>query len=58
MSIIIIELSLWANLKSTAMGRGDRKTKKGKRFIGSNGKSRPVSKAKKVFVATKEEEAK
>ncbi len=28
------------------MGRGDKKTKKGKIFMGSFGKSRPVTKAK------------
>jgi 30S ribosomal protein S31 len=33
--------------KSTTMGRGDKKTAKGKRFKGSFGKSRPA-KTKKV----------
>jgi 30S ribosomal protein S31 len=35
------------------MGRGDKKTKKGKIFMGSFGKSRPVSK-KKSKTTTKE----
>ncbi|MGN6339748.1 MAG: 30S ribosomal protein THX [Ginsengibacter sp.] len=32
--------------KITYMGRGDKKTKKGKIFMGSFGKSRPVTKSK------------
>lgn len=32
------------------MGRGDKKTKKGKIFMGSFGKSRPVTKNKKSAV--------
>jgi len=37
------------------MGRGDKKTAKGKRFLGSFGKSRPAkpAKAKKAEVAVK-----
>jgi 30S ribosomal protein S31 len=35
------------------MGRGDIKTKKGKIFSGSFGKSRPAKPAKKVVVAKK-----
>ena len=34
------------------MGRGDIKTKKGKIFSGSFGKSRPAKAAKKVVAAT------
>jgi 30S ribosomal protein S31 len=34
-----------AQLKTTIMGRGDKKTKKGKIFKGSFGKSRPANKA-------------
>ena len=36
------------NAKSIQMGRGDIKTKKGKIFAGSFGKSRPTKKATKV----------
>ncbi|MCX6313489.1 MAG: 30S ribosomal protein THX [Chlamydiae bacterium] len=36
------------------MGRGDIKTKKGKIFSGSFGKTRPAKPAKKVVVAKKE----
>lgn len=35
------------------MGRGDKKTKKGKIFMGSFGKTRPAKSAKKVAVAKK-----
>ena len=35
------------------MGRGDKKTKKGKIFSGSFGKLRPAKSAKKVAVAKK-----
>ncbi|HOA37356.1 MAG TPA: 30S ribosomal protein THX [Flavihumibacter sp.] len=35
------------------MGRGDKKTKKGKIFKGSFGKSRPARPAKKAAVAAK-----
>ena len=35
------------------MGRGDIKTKKGKIFSGSFGKTRPAKAAKKVVVAAK-----
>ena len=35
------------------MGRGDKKTKKGKIFTGSFGKTRPAKSAKKVAVAKK-----
>ena len=35
------------------MGRGDKKTKKGKIFTGSFGKTRPAKSAKKVAVAQK-----
>ncbi|MGZ5190221.1 MAG: 30S ribosomal protein THX [Flavisolibacter sp.] len=36
----------FAELKKTIMGRGDKKTKKGKIFKGSFGKSRPASEKK------------
>ncbi len=36
------------------MGRGDKKTKKGKIFKGSFGKSRPAKPAKATKAATKE----
>ena len=36
------------------MGRGDKKTKKGKIFKGSFGKSRPANKPKKVIAKKKE----
>jgi 30S ribosomal protein S31 len=39
------------------MGRGDIKTKKGKIFSGSFGKSRPAKAAKKVVAATKKKAA-
>ena len=39
------------------MGRGDIKTKKGKIFKGSFGKSRPAKAAKKVVVAPKKKVA-
>jgi 30S ribosomal protein S31 len=35
------------------MGRGDKKTKKGKIFMGSFGKSRPVAKKTKAGVTKK-----
>ena len=35
------------------MGRGDKKTKKGKIFMGSFGKLRPARKTKKVVVPKK-----
>ncbi|HET7118708.1 MAG TPA: 30S ribosomal protein THX [Hanamia sp.] len=37
------------------MGRGDKKTKKGKIFMGSFGKSRPVAKKATTQVAKKAE---
>jgi 30S ribosomal protein S31 len=37
------------------MGRGDIKTKKGKIFSGSFGKTRPAKPAKKVVVAVEKE---
>ena len=40
------------------MGRGDKKTKKGKIFMGSFGKSRPVTKKIKAADATKSKEKK
>jgi 30S ribosomal protein S31 len=40
------------------MGRGDIKTKKGKIFAGSFGKTRPAKPAKKVVVAKKKATAK
>jgi 30S ribosomal protein S31 len=43
-------------LKNSIMGRGDKKTAKGKRFQGSFGKSRPANKpspAKKAAAAKK-----
>jgi len=39
------------------MGRGDKKTKKGKTFKGSFGKSRPARRAKKTEVAAAPKEA-
>jgi len=36
------------------MGRGDKKTKKGKIFMGSFGKSRPVAKSSKADAKSKE----
>ena len=39
------------------MGRGDKKTKKGKIFTGSFGKMRPAKSAKKVVAAKKAEAA-
>jgi 30S ribosomal protein S31 len=39
------------------MGRGDIKTKKGKIFSGSFGKSRPAKAAKKVAIAVKKKAA-
>ena len=40
------------------MGRGDKKTRKGKIFKGSFGKLRPAKKAKKVVVPKKKAVAK
>ena len=40
------------------MGRGDKKTKKGKIFTGSFGKLRPAKSAKKVVAAKKAATAK
>ena len=40
------------------MGRGDKKTKKGKIFMGSFGKSRPVTKKTKVVDTSKLKEKK
>ena len=40
------------------MGRGDKKTKKGKIFMGSFGKSRPVTKKTKASDASKLKEKK
>jgi 30S ribosomal protein S31 len=40
------------------MGRGDKKTKKGKIFKGSFGKSRPAKPAKKVAPPAKPKETK
>lgn len=39
------------------MGRGDKKTAKGKRFKGSFGKTRPAKPAKKAAPAKAEKEA-
>lgn len=39
------------------MGRGDKKTKKGKIFMGSFGKSRPVTKNKKAAAEKTSEKA-
>jgi 30S ribosomal protein S31 len=41
--------------KKTLMGRGDKKTKKGKIFMGSFGKSRPVTKNTKAAASKKQE---
>lgn len=40
------------------MGRGDKKTKKGKIFMGSFGKSRPVAKSSKANTDTKSKDKK
>jgi len=40
------------------MGRGDKKTKKGKIFMGSFGKSRPVAKSSKNNADTKSKDKK
>ncbi|MEO8719830.1 MAG: 30S ribosomal protein THX [Ginsengibacter sp.] len=40
------------------MGRGDKKTKKGKIFMGSFGKSRPTTKSAKAVVSEKGKEKK
>ncbi|MEO8821322.1 MAG: 30S ribosomal protein THX [Ginsengibacter sp.] len=40
------------------MGRGDKKTKKGKIFMGSFGKSRPTTKNEKAATAEKAKEKK
>jgi len=40
------------------MGRGDKRTRRGKIFAGSYGKTRPKSKKKNVASATAEETAK
>jgi 30S ribosomal protein S31 len=44
------------NINNLIMGRGDKKTAKGKRFMGSFGKSRPANPPKKK-VAEKKKEA-
>ncbi|MFT3902940.1 MAG: 30S ribosomal protein THX [Niabella sp.] len=41
-------------LNKIIMGRGDKKTAKGKRFMGSFGKSRPASAKKKTGLQKKE----
>lgn len=41
------------NKKINSMGRGDKKTAKGKRFKGSFGKSRPVTKSPAKKAAAK-----
>jgi 30S ribosomal protein S31 len=49
MAIIVHLCSLfkiYLSIKKTIMGRGDKKTKKGKIFKGSFGKSRPAKPAK------------
>jgi 30S ribosomal protein S31 len=43
----IASLNKYYFFKSFIMGRGDKKTKKGKTFKGSFGKSRPAKKAAK-----------
>jgi 30S ribosomal protein S31 len=43
------------HLKIYTMGRGDKKTAKGKRFKGSFGKSRPATATKKKAPAVKKE---
>ena len=44
-------------IKTSIMGRGDIKTKKGKIFAGSFGKKRPAKSAAKVVVAVKKKAA-
>jgi 30S ribosomal protein S31 len=46
------------HLKKYTMGRGDKKTKKGKIFKGSFGKSRPANKPKAAAAPKKAEEKK
>ena len=41
---LIITPTFAVNIKKNIMGRGDKKTAKGKRFKGSFGKSRPAKK--------------
>jgi 30S ribosomal protein S31 len=50
--LIIIPERYWRS-KKINMGRGDKKTKKGKIFKGSFGKSRPAKPAKKSAPAAK-----
>lgn len=45
--------SIHLNLKNTIMGRGDIKTKKGKTFAGSFGKTRPAKPAAAKKAAAK-----
>jgi 30S ribosomal protein S31 len=55
-SVLIFLYICRQSLKIPIMGRGDKKTAKGKRFKGSYGKSRPASatKSKKFTVKTVE----
>lgn len=45
-------LFLQLNIKKVKMGRGDKRTRRGKISIGSFGKMRPARTAKKAAVAT------
>ncbi len=40
------------------MGRGDKRSKKGKVFLGSNGKARPTNKLRLAAIKARKEEGK
>ena len=54
-TIVSALLQKFLTLKNITMGRGDKKTKKGKIFKGSFGKSRPAKKSKPKKEEKKEE---
>jgi 30S ribosomal protein S31 len=51
---VTIKIYSFITIKYKIMGRGDIKTKKGKIFSGSFGKTRPSKPAKKVVAAAEE----
>jgi 30S ribosomal protein S31 len=50
--LLFLFIILSTTINKISMGRGDKKTKKGKIFKGSFGKSRPVSAKVKAIKAT------
>jgi 30S ribosomal protein S31 len=58
LAFFIINYSSTKNKLKFQMGRGDKKTKKGKIFMGSFGKSRPATKNSKEKNSEKDKEKK